>query len=172
MAGRHADAEARLAPAPAVLRRTFGGEHPLTGIALLQLGYLRTAQGRLADADALLRESASVLTSLLGTDHPMVVRARAQRAELARLHGDMETATREAELTLSELEPLGLLRHPVAVDACRTWAEARAASGRASGGDARVSACLAYAEREFVRDDPRTRALRAIVAGRRPPTSP
>lgn len=164
LTGRHEEAEQRLVRHLELLRRTFDGDHPLTGTAHQQLGVLRTAQGRLAEADAHLNTSAEVLGTWLGAGHPMVARNEALRAELARRQGRPEEARRAADRALTHFERLGLAGHPRALEACRTWGEVQVGAGLGATALPRLSRCVADAERELVAGDARTRRLRELLA--------
>jgi serine/threonine-protein kinase len=164
LAGRHGEAEQLLFRHLAQLRQTFDGDHPLTGMAHQQFGFLRMRQGRLAEADAHLRTSTDVLGTWLGAEHPMVARTQALQAELARRQGRVDEARRSAEKALAHFERLGLARHPLAIDACRTLGEVLVPTGQGAAALPRLTRCLADADREFVAGDARSQRLRELVA--------
>jgi serine/threonine-protein kinase len=167
--GRFEEAEPLLADNLVRLRRLYKGEHPLTGTALRDLGYLRLEQGRLDEAEASLDEAQRVFRDLLGVEHPMVPRAAAIQAEVARRAGHPDEAVRRARAALDQFARLGLLEHPAAVDACRTLGVSLQALGRKSEAAAALVPCLAVAERQFVPGDRRTAELRRALGSPKAP---
>jgi len=168
--GRPAEAEPLLAGNLVLLRRIYDGDHPLTGTALRDLGYLRLEQGRLDEAEASLDEAQRVYRRLLGADHPLVPRAGALQAEAALRAGRPDEAVRRAHATLAQFARLGLGEHPAAIDACRTLGESLNALGRHAEAAAALAPCLAVAERQFVPGDRRTAGLRRAAEVR--PSAP
>jgi serine/threonine protein kinase/tetratricopeptide (TPR) repeat protein len=162
--GRFAEAEPLLAGNLAKLRQIYDGDHPVTAIALRDLGYLRLEQGRLEEAEAHLEQAQRIFRSWLGGDHPMVPRAAAVQAELARRGGRLEESVRLSRATLAQFQRLGLGEHPAAIDTCRTLGEALGALGRHPEAAVAVAPCLAVAERQFVAGDRRTAGLRRTAA--------
>lgn len=157
------EAEQILTSALADLRMAFDGEHPVTGMGMRELGYLRTEQGRYADAEHALDRSERILREWLGEGHSMILRTRAHAAELARRQGDLSSAAALAERTMAEFERLGLGSHPSALDVCLTLGEARIAQGRHDEARSRLAPCAVQAERTFVDGDPRTRRYREVL---------
>jgi serine/threonine-protein kinase len=162
--GNLEEAERVLTGALASLRATFDGEHPMTGIGLQYLGYLRIVQGRYAEAAEALEQSKSVLEELLGPTHPQIPRTRAHQADLAWRLGRASEALQLAERTLDEFDRLGLPFHPSALDACLTRGEALIRLSRQADANERLAWCAAQAQRLFVTGDPRTRRLQATLA--------
>ena len=157
------EAERLLTAGLSAIRTIFGGEHPLTGIGLRNLGYLRIAQGRYDQAGQILNQSLSILDEWLGAAHSMVPRTRAHQADLAGRRGRPSKAAALAEQTLAEFARLGLMAHPSAIDACLTLGEALIRLERREEAAGRLAACAAQAERLYVPDDPRTVRLRQAL---------
>ena len=163
VSGRFEEAEPLLADNLVRLRRIYNGEHPLTGTALRDLGYLRLEQGRLGEAEARLDEAQRVFHDLLGAEHPMVPRATAIQAEVARRAGHPGEAVARARGALDQFARLGLHEHPAAVDACLTLGLSLQTLGRQAEAAAALRPCLTVAERQFVAGDRRTAELRRAV---------
>jgi tetratricopeptide (TPR) repeat protein len=159
-----ADADALLTTSIAALRGLFEEGHPLIGLALKELGYLRTEQGRYAEAEAGLKEAQAVIERWLGPNHPQAPRARVHQAELARRQGRAREAIALAERTLEELRALGLTDHPAAIDARLVRGEALLSERRTPEALAVLRDGLARAERQFVPGDARTARFRSALA--------
>jgi serine/threonine-protein kinase len=157
------EAERLLGRSLAALRATFQEGHPLTGMALRNLGYLRMEQGRLAEAERALDESEAMLGRWLGARHPLIARTHADQAELAARAGHWEIALALSIRTLEEFASLDLVSHPSALDACLTFGEARIQLGHDPAAVERLAACTDHASRLFVPGDPRTARLREVL---------
>jgi eukaryotic-like serine/threonine-protein kinase len=167
MRGRASDlveADALLTTSIAALRGLFEDGHPLIGLALKELGYLRTEQGRYAEAEARLKEAQVMIERWLGANHPQAPRARVHQAELARRQGRAREAIALAERTLEEFKALGLTDHPAAIDARLVRAEALLSERRTPEALAVLRDGLARAERQFVQGDARTARFRSALA--------
>jgi serine/threonine-protein kinase len=167
MRGRPDDlaaADALLVTSLAMLRRLFEDEHPLTALALKEVGYLRIEQGRYAEAEARLKESQALIERWLGANHPQVPRALAHQAELARRQGRTADAIGLAERTLAQFATLGLTDHPAAIDARLTLGEALLSERRTTEALATLNDGLARAERQFVQGDARTVRFRSALS--------
>ena len=162
--GELAAAEELLTPNLVKLRAIYDGDHPLTGTALRNLGYLRTEQGRYDEAEALLEEAESVLREWLGSEHAMVARAKTQQAELALRRGRYEAAQRDARSALDRFRRLEIAEHPMALDARRTLGRALVELGSPAAAADALADCLAVEERLYVAGDPRVTATRAALA--------
>lgn len=154
----HAEAEALLTRNLRDLRLLFGGEHPLTGIALATMGLLRTEQQRFDEAAASLENAQRILLAWLGADHPMVARTGAIEAELARRRGRPSESIAIARRTLGHFERLGLSGHPAAIETRCTLGEALLARRRPAAAAAELTACLAEARQQFIPGDARIAA--------------
>lgn len=152
----------------AKLRAIYDGEHPLTGTALRNLGYLRMEQGRFREAEELLGEARSVYLQWLGPEHTMVARTEAQQAELALRRGRAGEAERVARRALERFARLEIAGHPIALDARRTLGRALLALGRDEEAAAVLAEVLAAEERLFVPGDPRIATTRAALARAHP----
>jgi tetratricopeptide (TPR) repeat protein len=156
-----AEADALLTSSVASLRSLFEDEHPLTGIALKELGYLRIEQGRYTDAEAALKEAQGVIERRLGAAHPQAPRTRVHQAEAARRQGRAAEAIALATRALDELKALGLTDHPAAIDARLVLGEALIADRRAPEALSIINDGLARAERQFVQGDARIAHFRS-----------
>jgi serine/threonine-protein kinase len=159
-----AAAETMLTTGLALLRGMFEDEHPLTALALKELGYLHTEQGRYAAAEATLKESQVVIERWLGAKHPQVPRTRVHQAELARRQGHAGEAIALAERTLGEFAALGLTDHPAAIDARLVLGEALLSERRAQEAVSILNDGLARSERQFVQNDARTARFRSALS--------
>jgi eukaryotic-like serine/threonine-protein kinase len=167
MRGRPDDltvADSMLTTNLATLRGLFEDEHPLTALALKELGYLRTEQGRYADAEATLKEAQLVIARWLGAKHPQVPRARVHQAELARRQGRAGEAIALAERALGEFNAFGLTDHPAAIDARLVMGEALLSEHRNADALSILNDGLARSERQFVRGDARTARFRSALS--------
>jgi eukaryotic-like serine/threonine-protein kinase len=167
MRGRAADlaaADTLLTTNLATLRGMFEDEHPLTALALKELGYLRTEQGRYSEAEATLNESQVVVTRWLGANHPQAPRVRVHQAELTRRQGHAADAFVLAERALGEFDALGLTDHPAAIDARLVIGESLLAERRMPEALSILNDGLARSERQFVQGDARTARFRSAIS--------
>ena len=148
----------------ATLRGLFEDEHPLTALALKELGYLRTEQGRYVEAEARLKEAQVVIARWLGAKHPQVPRARVHQAELTRRQGRAGEAIALAERALGEFNAFGLTDHPAAIDARLVMGEALLSERRLPEALSILNDGLARSERQFVQNDARTARFRSAIA--------
>jgi tetratricopeptide (TPR) repeat protein len=153
--GQFVEAGERLDTSLRSLRHMFGGDHPLTGSALRELGLLRIEQGRYAEAERLLADAQGVFRAWLGEEHPMVPRARAHQAELALRRGNPREAVRLATLTLEQFARFHLADHPSAIDARLTLGRALLALNQFAGAERELAAGLIRARQHLSAADPR-----------------
>ena len=146
------------------LRLFYEGDHPVTAIALQNLGFLRLQQGRYEEAAARLEESRRVSLVWLGAEHPLMARSSADQAELARRQGRLTDAIAIGQRTLAHFERLGLSAHPAAIDTHWTLGEALLGSGRPGEAAATLAEGLAMAEQQYIASDPRMSHARQVLA--------
>lgn len=158
------EADAALADSLRILQMVFNGDHPLTALALRNLGYLRVEQGRLREAGEVLDRAYDMSAQWLGPEHAQVPRAAAHQAALALRRGRAAEAIAIAERVLAHFERLGLSRHPAALDTRQTLGEALLATGRPVRAAEELARCLLAAEVQYVPGDRRLRSLRTLLA--------
>jgi serine/threonine-protein kinase len=162
--GRPERAEPILVDNLAKLRRMYGGDHPLTGTVLRNLGYALLEEGRYDEAAARLDEAQRIFHKWLGPDHPMVLRARARQAELALRRGRVAQAAALARSAMDRFARLDLADHPEALDACTTLGQALLALGRRPEAATVLAPCRDAARRQYVAGDPRSALMDRLLA--------